>query len=344
MESTPFFLAESLGALADRRDLTVRQMQGAMREIMAGRWNDAEMAAFLTALRNKGESGEEIAAAAAVLRESMIRLEVNGEEVLDTCGTGGDGLGTFNISTAAAFVAAGAGVKVVKHGNRAASGTTGSADVLAALGVNVDQDPAWAKQCLEQAGLAFCFAPRFHPAMRYVAAVRRRLGVQTLFNCLGPLANPAGAGYQLLGVGRFEWLDPLADAICRLGTRKAILVCGQDRLDEVSLTAPTLVREVRDSRITSWEWTARDFDLAPCALQELRVEGTQESAARIQAILQGEESPSARVVLANAAAALIAAERATSPTEGVDLAQKAIASGRARQILERLVECSGGVA
>jgi anthranilate phosphoribosyltransferase len=342
VESGPFFLAESLGALADRRDLTVRQMQGAMREIMAGRWDDADLADFLTALRNKGESGEEIAAAAAVLRETMIRLEVNGEEVLDTCGTGGDGLGTFNISTAAALVAAGAGVKVVKHGNRAASGNTGSADVLSALGVEVDHDPAWAKQCLEQTSMAFCFAPRFHPAMRHVVAVRRRLGVRTVFNCLGPLANPAGAAYQLMGVGRLEWLDPLAEAICRLGTRKAILVCGCDGLDEVSLTAPTKVREVRGGQISSWEWTADDFELAPCALHELRAESAQESAARIQAILRGEESPSARVVLANAAAALMAAEITTTPTEGVDLARKAIASGNAHQVLERLKTLTSG--
>jgi len=336
VESLPPFFAETLAPLADRRHLTSRQMQGAMREIMAGRWNDSQMAEFLTGLRIKGETGEEIAAAAAVLRENMIRLDVRGDEVLDTCGTGGDGAGTFNISTAAALVAAGAGVKVVKHGNRAASGQTGSADVLAALGVEVDQDPAWSKLCLERTGLAFCFAPRFHPAMRHVGAVRRQLGVRTIFNCLGPLANPAGAGYQLLGVGRLEWLDPLAEALCRLGTRRTILVCGQDGLDEVSLTAPTMVREVCNARITSWEWTARDFDLAPCTVQELRVEGREESAARILAILHGEESAAARMVLANAAAALMAAERATTPLEGVGLARKAIASGKARQVLERL--------
>lgn len=336
MESEPLFLAECLGALADRRDLTSRQMQGAMREIMAGRWDDSQMASFLTALRNKGETAEEIAAAAAVLRENMVRLDVGGQEVLDTCGTGGDGAGTFNISTAAALVAAGAGVKVVKHGSRAASGQTGSADVLAALGVDVDQDPSWAKLCLERTGLAFCFAPRFHPAMRHVASVRRQLGVRTIFNGLGPLANPARAGHQLLGVGRLEWLDPLAEALCRLGTRRAILVCGEDGLDEVSLTARTLVRQVYDGRITSWEWTAEDFDLAPCAPEELRVDGKEESAARILAILRGEESAGARIVLANAAAALIAAQRAATPSEAVRLARNAIVSGRALEVLERL--------
>jgi anthranilate phosphoribosyltransferase len=302
VDSPSPFLAESLAAFAEGRDLTGRQMQAVVRELIAGQWNDSETAEFLTRLHQKGESGEEIAAAAEVLREKT----------------------------------AGAGVKVVKHGNRAASGQTGSADVLAALGVEVDQGPAWAKSCLEEAGLAFCFAPRFHPAMRHVAAVRRRLGVRTIFNCLGPLANPAGAGYQLLGVGRSEWLDPLADAVRRLGTRRAILVCGQDGLDEVSLTASTMVREVREGRVSSWEWTADDFGLPRCDLQELRVAGPEESAARILAVLRGEESPAARIVLANAAAALLAAGKATTPLEGVDLARKSIASGKARRVLERL--------
>src|SRR5713101_4607684 len=210
-------------------------MRGAMREIMAGTWDDAQIAAFLVALRMKGEIGEEIAAAASVLRENMVRLDTGGNEVLDTCGTGGDGSGTFNISTAAALVAAGAGVLVVKHGNRAASGRSGSADVLAALGVPVDSDLRWAQRCLEHAGFAFCFAPHFHPAMRHVAGARKRLGFRTLFNCLGPLANPAGACYQLIGVGHLDWLDPLADAVRRLGTRRTLLVYGSDGMDEVSL-------------------------------------------------------------------------------------------------------------
>src|SRR5262245_49236322 len=192
----------------------------------------------------KGETAEELAAAAAVLREAMVKLPAARGGVLDTCGTGGDGTGTFNISTAAALVAAAAGVPVVKHGNRAVSGNSGSADVLAALGVRVEGDGAFARRCLERAGLAFCFAPYFHPALRHVAAVRRRLGIGTLLNCLGPLANPAGAAYQLLGVGRPELLDRMAGALARLGTGRALVVCGRDGLDEVSLGGPTLVREV----------------------------------------------------------------------------------------------------
>jgi anthranilate phosphoribosyltransferase len=339
-KSPPLFLVETLTALAARRDLTRAQMEKAMGEIMAGQWTGPAIAEFLIALRAKGETGEELAAAAAILRQHMVCLDVGNEMVLDTCGTGGDGAGTFNISTAAAIVAAGTGVKVVKHGNRAASGQTGSADVLAALGIEVDREPAWAKMCLERAGLAFCFAPRFHPAMKHVALVRRKLGVRTLFNCMGPLANPAKAGYQLLGVGRSEWLDPMADALCRLGTRRAFLVCGRDGLDEVSLSAPTLVREVKDGRISSTEWTAADFGLAPCSREELQAANSEESAARIRAILSGEESAAARVVLANAAAALLAVGSAETLQDGVARAREAIVSGQAKRVLEMLLTCS----
>src|SRR5439155_22938279 len=228
-------------------------------------------AALLTALRMKGETAVEIAAAAVVLREHMVRLDTGRDDVLDTCGTGGDGTNTFNISTAAALVAAGAGVPVVKHGNRAASSRSGSADVLSALGVVVETDAAGARRCLDGAGLAFCFAPHFHPAMRHVAGLRRRLGVRTLFNCLGPLINPAEAPYQLLGVGRAEWLDPLAGALARLGVRRAFLVHAREGLDEVSLAGPTMVREVHQGRVREFEWQPRDFGLAPCSLEELKV-------------------------------------------------------------------------
>src|SRR5262249_29534812 len=197
--------------------------------------------------------------------EHMVRWEPGRECVLDTCGTGGDGTGTFNISTAAAFTAAGAGVPVVKHGNRSVSSRSGSADVLAALGGRVGGHRAFARAGLGRARLAFCFAPHCHPALRHVAAVRRRLGVGTLFNCLGPLANPAGAAHQLLGVGRPELLELMAGALARLGARRALVVCGRDGLDEVTLAAPTLVREGRGHTVSSWEWTPADFGLGPCS-------------------------------------------------------------------------------
>jgi anthranilate phosphoribosyltransferase len=284
----------------------------------------------------KGETADELAAAAAVLREHMRPFDPGRAGVLDTCGTGGDGAGTFNISTAAAFVAAGAGVPVVKHGNRAASGLSSSADVLEALGVSVDGATRSARRCLERAGMAFCFAPHFHPAMQRVAAVRRRLGVRTLFNWLGPLVNPARAPYQLLGVGRAELLDPLAGALARLGTRRAFLVCGRDGLDEVSLAGPTLVREVRGGEVATREWAPDDFGLAACRPEELRVGGVEESAAVVRAVLAGRDGPALRVVLANAAAALLAAERVESLRQGVQQAAAAVSDGRAARVLEAL--------
>jgi anthranilate phosphoribosyltransferase len=336
------WFAESIAALIERRDLSDEQMRGVMQEVMAGRWGEAETTALLVALRIKGETAVELAAAAAVLREHMVRLETGRDDVLDTCGTGGDGSGTFNISTAAAVVAAGAGVPVVKHGNRGASSRSGSADVLAALGVTVEVDASCARRCLDRTGLAFCFAPHFHPAMKHVAGLRRRLGMRTLFNCLGPLINPAEAPYQLMGVGRAEWLDPLAGALARLGVRRAFLVHSRDGLDEVSLSAATLVREVQGGNVHEHEWMPKDFGLKPCSLDELRVEGPVQSAAAIQAVLSGADGPQTRVVLANAAAALLAAERVGTLAEGAKAAAEAIASGRARDVLANLVQYSGG--
>ncbi len=336
--------ADILSALVDGRPLSAEAMTSAMRAIMAGECAEAEIAAFLTALRMKGETAEEIAAAAGVLREHMVRLDTGGRDVLDTCGTGGDGQGTFNISTAAALVAAGCGVPVVKHGNRGVSSASGSADVLAALGVKIDAELPIVRLCLELAGIAFCFAPRFHPAMKHVAAVRQRLRFRTLFNLLGPLANPASAGYQLLGVGRRELLDLLADVLARLGTRSAYLVCGQDGLDEVSLSGATNVRHVRAGEVRRLTWTPADFGLPTCDPAELRVANAAESAARIRAALQGEEGPARHVTLANAAAALVTAERAQTLQEGVDLAREAISTARSLQVLERLVQVSNTTA
>jgi anthranilate phosphoribosyltransferase len=333
----PPWFAPVLSTLIDRQDLSPVQMCALMHGLLGGTLGEAETAALLVALRMKGETAEELAAAAAVLREYSTRLDVGGAGVLDTCGTGGAGTRTFNISTAAALVAAGAGVPVVKHGNRAVSGTSGSADVLVALGVGVGCDPAAARRCLEEAGMAFCLAPRFHPCLERVGGVRRRLGVGTLFNCLGPLANPAGAPYQLLGVGRPGWLDRLAQALARLGTRHALLVAGSDGLGEVTLSGPTRVRQVRGGEVRELEWTPDDLGLEPCTLDELRVAGPEESAAVLRRVLAGDAGPAGRVVLANAAAALLAAERVATLREGVALAAESVRSGRAARVLEGLV-------
>jgi anthranilate phosphoribosyltransferase len=336
----PRWYVSTLSALLERRDLDPVRMCELMHGVLSGNCQEVELAALLLALRMKGETSAELAAAAAVLREYMIPLATGRAGLLDTCGTGGDGTGTFNISTATALVVAGAGVPVVKHGNRAMSSQSGSADVLAALGVALDLDHDAARECLGRAGMAFCLAPNYHPTLRQVGEVRRRLGVRTLFNCLGPLVNPAGAHYQLLGVGWREWLDRLAGAVLRLDARRAFLVCGKDGLDEVTLSAPTLVREVRDGEVHCHEWTPADFGLEPCTLDELRVRGPEESARVIREVLEGRPGAPQRVVLANAAAALLAAGAAATLPEGVALARESLATGRAARVLQELVACS----
>lgn len=331
----PAPIPEILNTLLRREELQPGQVRFVLGQMMRGECGEAEAAAFLTALRMKGETAGEVAAAALILREHMIRWDP-GRAVLDTCGTGGDCSGTFNISTAAAFVVAGAGVPVVKHGNRSVSSKSGSADVLAALGVPIEGDAAAARRCLDRAGLAFCFAPSFHPALKHVGPLRRRLGFATIFNCLGPLANPAGAVFQLLGVGRIELLDLMAGALARLGIQHAFVVHGGEGLDEVSLASPTFVREVTGSTTKKLEWTHQDLDLAPCSMKDLAAADPAASAAMINEVLSGKDGPARRIVLANAAAALLAAERVTSLREGVALAGQSIASGKARQVLEQL--------
>ena len=322
--------------LLARRELSPEQMRSVIDALMTGRLGDAEAAAFLVALRMKGETAREIASAALVLRQHMRRWEHGCAGVLDTCGTGGDGHATFNISTATAIVVAAAGVPVVKHGNRSVSSRSGSADVLAALGVRIDGDADFAQRSLRDTGFAFCFAPHFHPAMAHVGPIRKRLGVPTLFNCLGPLANPANAERQLLGVGRPELLDLLAGALAELGTNHALVVCGDDGLDEVTLTGTTHVRAIRDGMIHSFMWTPDDFGLAACKIRDLHADDANESAAIILRVLQGEPGPVRNIVVANVAAALLAAERTVSLREGVVVAEKALTSGDAYAVLEKL--------
>ncbi|HEY1377592.1 MAG TPA: anthranilate phosphoribosyltransferase [Gemmataceae bacterium] len=328
-----------LAGLVDQRGLSAGQARELFEALFDGRWGDSEAAAVLVALRMKGETAAELAAAARALRARMVRLPTGGQDVLDTCGTGGDGSGTFNISTAVAFVAAGAGVRVVKHGNRAASGRTGSADVLRELGLPVEAGPEWAARCLREVGLAFCFAPHFHPAMTRLADLRRRLGVRTILNCLGPLANPAGAAYQLVGVGRPDLLDPVAGALAELGSRRALVISGLDGFDEVSLSGPTLVRDVRSGHVSAHEWKVDDFGMDPCRTEDLQATDAAESAALIGGVLADRPGPARRVVVANAAAALLAADRVGSLREGVAVADATIRTGLARQVLERLRAC-----
>jgi anthranilate phosphoribosyltransferase len=333
-------LAEIMDSLGARRELTDRQLRWVVAQMIEARLIDDEAAAFLLGLRAKGESAAEIACAAQVLREHMMHWDSGRDDLLDTCGTGGDGIGTFNISTATALVAAGAGVPVVKHGNRSVSSRSGSADVLAALGVRIDGDAAFARRCLHEANFAFCFAPVFHPALKNVAAVRRKLGVPTIFNCLGPLANPGGAKRQLLGVSRLDLLDRMTLALTQLGTEHAIVLCSQDGLDEVSLSAPTIAREIRGATIVQHQWTADDFGLETCTLDELFAPHADASAVMIQAVLEGEEGPAQRIVLANTAVALLAADKVSTLFEGVAAARAAIVSGKTRGVLHTLRQLS----
>jgi anthranilate phosphoribosyltransferase len=340
--SPPPWFAPTLAALLERRHLSGIQMCEVMHGLLHGDCGEVETAALLVALGMKGETVEELAAAAAVVREHMVVLDVGRTDVLDTCGTGGDGSNTFNISTATAFVVAAAGMPVVKHGNRGISSRSGSADVLTALGVQFNGSPRHARLSLERTGMAFCLAPHFHPALRHLGPVRARLGIRTIFNCLGPLANPARASFQLLGVGHAAWLDRMAEALARLETGRAFLVCGRDGLDEVSLSGPTLVREVNGGTVTSFEWTPDDFGLPPSTADKLRATGPEQSAAIIRSVLSAKEGPALDIVLANAAAALLVAGRVETPVEGVTLAREAVVSGRAAGVLADLVACSRG--
>lgn len=267
----------------------------------------------------------------------MEPLEIGDRQAVDTCGTGGDHSGTLNLSTAAAFVVAGCGISVVKHGNRAVSSRSGSADVLTALGVRVDVAPEAARRCLEEAGMAFCFAPRYHPAMKHVAKVRQALGFRTLFNLLGPLCNPARVRYQLLGVGRPELLDLMAETLLQLGGTEAFVVHGSDGLDEVSLSGPTQVRLVRKEGIEKRTWTPTDFGLPSHSVESIRVRDAAESAVRIKAVLEGEHGPARDFVVANAAAVLVLVGVADDLRSAAARAVQAIDSGQAQAVLRGLI-------
>jgi anthranilate phosphoribosyltransferase len=333
-------MQQALQQLIREHRLDPDAVRAAIRQIMLGQADPVETAAFLTALHMKGETAEDVAAGVGVLREHMIALETGGRPVLDTCGTGGDGSGTFNISTATALVAAACGVGVAKHGNRGVSSASGSADALRELGVRVDADAAHVSRSLREVGLGFCFAPCFHPAMKHVAEVRRRLGFRTLFNMMGPLANPARACYQLVGVGRPEWLDLMAGALARLGIGNAFVVHGAGGLDEVSLEGPTQVRHVRGGEVRALVWGPDTFSLPRHGNETLRVSGPADSAVRIRALLKGERGPARDVVLANVAAALAAAEHTIDLRQGVARAAAAIDNGKAADVLDRLIALS----
>jgi anthranilate phosphoribosyltransferase len=326
-----------LDRLSAGQNLAIDEMSGVIDLVMRGEARDDQIATLLTALGTKGETVEEIAGAALAMRRHMRRIGAGRTGLLDTCGTGGDGSRTFNISTAAALVAAAAGVPVAKHGNRAATSRSGSADVLAALGVNVDADLARVERCLGELGICFCFAPLFHPAVKQVAAVRKRLGVPTIFNLLGPLSNPAGASFQLLGVGRPHLRTKLAEALALLGTERGVVVCGDDRLDEVTISGPTQVTESSRGAIRELVWEPDDFGLKRSPLDALVVDSPAESAAMIRSVLAGDRGPARDIVVANAAAALWTVGKSEPLKECAEIAATAIESGAAQSLLDRLI-------
>ena len=327
-----------LGRLAGGQSLSLDDMSAAMSEIMQGRVSEGQTGLLLTLLHEKGETVEEVAGAAAALRRQMTPIRSSRRDILDTCGTGGDGSGTFNISTAAALVTAAAGVPVAKHGNRRMTSRTGSADALAALGVNIEAEVNCVGQCLDELGICFCFAPLLHESMKHVSAVRRKLGFPTIFNLLGPLTNPAGAKYQVLGVGRPELRPLLAEALRLLGTTRAIVVRGEDGLDELTLNGPTRVSEVSTTEIREFAWTPSDFGLSPASLEALQVDGPEQSAALIRRVLAGEPGPARDIVVMNAAGGLWTAGKVDTPHAAASLAAEAIDTGAAQRLLERLVE------
>jgi len=336
-------IREAIEELVAGRSLSMDQASAVMDEIMEGQATQAQLAAFLTALRLKGETPEEIAGMATVMREKALRVEVEGA-VVDTCGTGGDGSGTFNISTAAAFVAAGAGLKVAKHGNRAASGTCGSADVLEALGVKIELGPEAVKQCIDEVGIGFMYAPTFHPAMKYAAPVRRELGIRTVFNILGPLTNPAVARRQLLGVADPSLGEKMARVLQLMGSEHSLVVHGHDGLDELTLGDETSVWELRDGSITSYTVSPGDLGLPRVPLQALQGGTPQENAFLLRRILAAEKGPHRYIVLLNSAAVLVVGGKAKDLKEGLDLAREVIDGSDALLKLEALVELSQALA
>lgn len=331
-------LRKAISELLDGRDLDVDSMRAAVGAIMDGRSTEVEIASLLTALRCRGETVEELVGAAQAMRERATLIPCQTENLLDTCGTGGDALHTFNISTAAALVAAAAGQPVAKHGNRSVSSSSGSADVLEALGVNLQLSPAQVADSVDTVGIGFCFAPLLHQAMKYAAPVRKQLGFRTIFNMLGPLTNPARAAYQIVGASRTAAAEKLANALHQLQANRALVVCGNDELDEVSLWGETTVFEVSASGVQKHIWTVATMGLPTCRVVDLKVTNAAESAAVIRRVLSGEHGPARDIVVANAGAGLLAANRASTIEEGVVLASAAIDQGRAAQLCDRLIE------
>ena len=333
-------IQDAIRAVTERRDLTDGEMSAVMRAIMTGEATPAQIGGFLIGLRMKGESVQEIAAAAQVMRELATPVEVDTTHLVDTCGTGGDASGTFNISTASAFVVAAAGGRVAKHGNRSVSSRSGSADLLEAAGVNLELEPKQIARCVEEIGVGFMFAPMHHNAMKFAIGPRREMGVRTVFNLLGPLTNPAGAPNRVIGVFAEQWLEPMAEVLKKLGARHVLVVHAEDGLDEISTGAATRIAELRDGAITAYTISPDQFGLATTELDAFTVDSAHQSLVIIREVLSNRPGPARDIVQLNAGAAIYAAGLADSLSAGVTTAGAVLASGKAGEKLDALVTFS----
>lgn len=330
----------AIRAVTEQRDLAADEMRSVMQTIMTGEATPAQIGGFLIGLRMKGETVDEIAAAAGVMRELAAHVDVSGPHLVDTCGTGGDGANTFNISTAAAFVAAAAGGKVAKHGNRSVSSKSGSADVLEAAGVNLDLTPEQVAQCVNEVGVGFMFAPKHHSAMKHAIGPRKEMAVRTIFNLLGPLTNPASAPNQVLGVFDAKWIEPLANVLARLGSEHVLVIHAQDGMDEFSIDAPTSVAELKDGIVQTYTVSPEDFAIPRGSIEKLAVASAQESLDVIKSVFDGATGPARDIVQLNAGAAIYAAGLTTLLADGVVRAGEFIDNGGALEKLNALVETS----
>lgn len=333
-------IPEVLEKLSEGENLTANEGEVVLDYIMSGQASDAQIGALLMALRMKGETPEEICGFARTMRRHCVRIKTERSDLVDTCGTGGDGLDTFNISTGAALVAAAAGVPIAKHGNRSVSSACGSADVLVELGVNIDLEPDAVGQCIDEVGIGFLFAPNLHPAMKYAIGPRRAMGVRTVFNLLGPLTNPAGASRQLLGVFSASWVEPMAQALKQLGSQQAMVVHGRDGMDEISTVGETLVAELQNGQIETYHLTPEALEVPAAEPESLQGGDTAQSAQVLLSVLEGKRGPCYDIVMANAGAAIYIGGLASDLREGMQLADQALDSGAAREKLQALREFS----
>ncbi|MGW8228304.1 MAG: anthranilate phosphoribosyltransferase [Gammaproteobacteria bacterium] len=330
----------AIRAVTERRDLSAEEMTTVMRTIMTGEATPAQIGGFLIGLRMKGETVDEIAAAATVMRELATGVKVTGQNVVDIVGTGGDAINTFNVSTACTFVVAAAGGTVAKHGNRSVSSKSGSADLLEAAGVNLDLTAEQVAQCINDIGVGFMFAPKHHSAMKHAIGPRKEMGVRTIFNVLGPLTNPAGAPNQLLGVFSSDLVVPLAEVLQKLGSNHVLVVHAEDGMDEISVGAPTRVAELKDGQISTYTITPEQFGVERADIKQLVVSGAEESLAIINGVLENQPGPARDIVMLNAGAAIYAAGLADTLDAGIRKADTVIATGKAKEKLDALVQLS----